>query len=58
MLTHEFINTTALMVHGILMIVSFVRSGLISLHPSNPEEQNQLFFFNLEDQGAEGRKVN
>lgn len=54
--TREFINTTALTIHGILTVVSFERPGLVSLHPSNLEEQNQLFFFRLEDQGVEGRK--
>jgi hypothetical protein len=39
--THEFIDTAALAIHGILMMVSSVRPGLISLHPSNLDAQNQ-----------------
>lgn len=31
---------------------------IISQRPSNLEEHNQLFFFYLEGQGVEGRKVN
>lgn len=56
LVTHEFIDTIAPAIHGILMTVSSVRPGLISLYPSNLEAQNQLFFFHLEGQGVEGRK--